>query len=204
MIQIKRATLILAAATLVWMFCIFRLSAQNVEESSDFSDAVTRFLLNILEPGEHTASSSDRSEDSSGMSAAEAPDGSLPTFSANSPGYDPVPKNEWFGIRPVMFKTFVRKAAHFTSFLLLGVLTACTLFSYDRRLRLRVPLFSWLFCILYALLDEFHQLFVEGRGAEFSDVCLDSAGAFIGVCLATMGFGLVRLVRKRRRAAEEI
>jgi len=37
--------------------------------------------------------------------------------------------------------------------------------------------------VLYACTDEIHQLFVPGRGAQMSDVLLDSAGAGLGIVL---------------------
>ena len=38
-------------------------------------------------------------------------------------------------------------------------------------------------CVLYAISDEVHQLFVSGRGAQVKDVLIDSAGAIVGVGL---------------------
>ena len=42
---------------------------------------------------------------------------------------------------------------------------------------------SFLVCVLYAISDEVHQLFVPGRGAQVKDVFIDSAGAIVGVGL---------------------
>ncbi|WP_243096886.1 VanZ family protein [Thermohalobacter berrensis] len=53
-------------------------------------------------------------------------------------------------------------------------------------------IFSFVFCILYAISDEVHQLFVPGRDAQITDVMIDSAGAFIGI---GMYHGLVNLRR---------
>lgn len=36
-------------------------------------------------------------------------------------------------------------------------------------------------CAVYAATDEFHQLFVDGRGFQFSDIFLDFCGALLGV-----------------------
>lgn len=36
-------------------------------------------------------------------------------------------------------------------------------------------------CVLYAVFDEIHQLFVPGRGGQLSDVVLDSIGAIAGI-----------------------
>ena len=40
-----------------------------------------------------------------------------------------------------------------------------------------------LICVLYAVSDEVHQIFVPGRGAEVKDVLIDSAGASVGVLM---------------------
>lgn len=40
---------------------------------------------------------------------------------------------------------------------------------------------SLVFCILYAISDELHQLFVPGRGAQVKDVVIDSSGAVVGI-----------------------
>jgi len=51
---------------------------------------------------------------------------------------------------------------------------------------------SFLFCILYALSDEFHQVFVPGRDPKLSDVLVDSAGTGLGIGLYVM-VGIVKM-----------
>jgi VanZ family protein len=54
------------------------------------------------------------------------------------------------------------------------------------------------FCILYAVADELHQLFVPGRAASPVDVLIDTGGALLGILL----FALLRfLIRKKRSKA---
>ena len=53
---------------------------------------------------------------------------------------------------------------------------------------------SLLVCVLYAISDELHQLFVSGRGAQVKDVLIDSAGATVGVCLY---WGICRVMKSR-------
>jgi len=50
-------------------------------------------------------------------------------------------------------------------------------------------LFSLGICVLYAVSDEVHQLFVPGRGRQVRDVLIDSAGAIVGI-------GLYRVVSR--------
>lgn len=36
-------------------------------------------------------------------------------------------------------------------------------------------------CILYAISDEIHQMFVPGRGAQGRDIVIDSVGSVVGI-----------------------
>lgn len=88
--------------------------------------------------------------------------------------------------RAELIHFFVRKTAHMTEYFLLA-------------LSLQLPLVAWLSNVLsknyrivigfivtvfLAALDEFHQTFVPGRSGNFTDVCIDSIGAFIAsLCL---------------------
>jgi VanZ family protein len=64
----------------------------------------------------------------------------------------------------------VRKAAHFTNYAILFWL----LVSGPMRGR---PYLAFGLCVIYALLDEGHQMFVPNRGPSLYDVALDSTGA---------------------------
>ncbi len=41
--------------------------------------------------------------------------------------------------------------------------------------------FALLVCVLYAISDEVHQMFVPGRGPGIKDVLIDSVGATVGI-----------------------
>lgn len=73
----------------------------------------------------------------------------------------------------------VRKCAHFTVYLILGILVISLLSEY-RILNFKTVLYTLLIVFLYACSDEFHQLFVSGRSSEIRDVLIDSSGGFIG------------------------
>ena len=73
----------------------------------------------------------------------------------------------------------VRKCAHFTIYLILGILVISLLSEY-RILNFKTVLYTLLIVFLYACSDEFHQLFVSGRSSEIGDVLIDSSGGFIG------------------------
>ena len=78
------------------------------------------------------------------------------------------------------FNHILRKNAHFFAYLVLGILVANGL----RRsgvIGYRAIGIAILICILYAISDEVHQLFVPGRGGQVKDVLIDSAGAVVGI-----------------------
>ncbi len=78
---------------------------------------------------------------------------------------------------------FIRKAAHFFEFLILGFLVAGFFFTF-RKSTLFTFLAPLLFGIVYAVSDEIHQLFSEARAMQFFDVLIDSSGVFFGVLIA--------------------
>lgn len=89
---------------------------------------------------------------------------------------------------------FVRKAAHFTEFLILGI--CLTINMRDLRAK-RIDageispedpfrgycLAAWMIGTAYAVTDEFHQLFVPDRACSLIDVCIDSVGVACGVLI---------------------
>lgn len=77
---------------------------------------------------------------------------------------------------------FVRKAAHFTEYFILGILLLKTVWEY-KHLIMRVittPLFFGLFT---AVCDETIQLFSEGRSSQVSDILIDFSGVVVGLII---------------------
>jgi VanZ family protein len=78
----------------------------------------------------------------------------------------------------------LRKCCHLTEYAILGLLVFRAL-SHSKT---GLPPWSWprvggvlLIVFVYAATDEYHQSFVPGRTALFSDVCIDTGGAAIGL-----------------------
>ena len=80
------------------------------------------------------------------------------------------------------FNHIVRKYAHFTAYLILGMMMMLLLKLKEVKMK-RMIIYSYLATTLYAMSDEFHQLFVAGRGAQITDVMIDSSGAVVGICV---------------------
>lgn len=69
----------------------------------------------------------------------------------------------------------VRKAAHFTEYMILAYLIFNVLEFYCSS-RKKIVLFSILFVFIYASSDEIHQYFIPGRECALRDVLIDTAG----------------------------
>lgn len=93
--------------------------------------------------------------------------------------------NETLNQLITLIHPLVRKSAHFTEYFVLAVTVALPLYVY--RIRGIFLFFTGgIFCVLFALLDEYHQSFVSGRGASLKDVGIDSLGVLFGILFAQL------------------
>lgn len=162
------AFVIFVILTVVWMMVIFGFSANNADESTIQSNAVTEFIIRIF------------NRDFDDMSPKEQLD------LINS--YDKI----------------VRKSAHFIAYAVLGFLMYFSLnlapFRYGigkyKSAMLSLPL-----CVVFAVTDEYHQTFVDGRAGRFSDVIIDSSGALCGTLFALIALSVAVkwIVNKQNR-----
>lgn len=107
-----------------------------------------------------------------------------------------MPVFDHFGIYERDVCTFViRKAAHFSEYLVLGLIAV----NFAKALKRQGVAASSLqaaipgVCALVPVLDETLQLFVPGRSGSLRDVAIDLCGLAVGVCAATAA------VRYRRK-----
>lgn len=93
---------------------------------------------------------------------------------------------------------YIRKLAHVTEFAIMGSLAMFHMKEVgrlkNRTIGLRGIILSYVISTFYAATDEFHQLFVDGRGAKLKDVFIDSVGAIIGIMLT---FAIFFFIKKR-------
>jgi len=85
------------------------------------------------------------------------------------------------------FQDVVRMAAHLIAYMVLGALCMLAISRYRLNI-LRQIAFSLAICIAYAISDEIHQTFVDGRSAQISDLCIDSVGALLGILVIALIF----------------
>ena len=95
----------------------------------------------------------------------------------------------------------IKKGAHAVGYAMLGVAYFFVLPS-----RLNVPYriaMAFLMTGLFALSDEFHQSFVEGRTSSLRDVSIDMFGATVGLALAgflTLAMSLIYSSNSRSKS----
>lgn len=79
----------------------------------------------------------------------------------------------------VVWNDIFREFMHFGIFCVLGILCYNSfVFNFKH-----VVFASLVFCFIYALSDEIHQLFVVGRAFEIVDLILDFCGSLVGIIL---------------------
>ena len=88
----------------------------------------------------------------------------------------------------------IRKLAHMTEFGILAVLVFCALRSYEKIKPYRYIVTIGL-CMLYAISDEIHQLFVPDRDGNVVDVFIDTLGICIALGCVWMISQLVKLIK---------
>jgi len=92
----------------------------------------------------------------------------------------------------------VRKSAHVAEYFIFSLLVLRGIRSDRRGLRLAWALATIAIVFAYASLDEFHQSFVPGRTAAFSDVLIDTSGGALAQAVAA----LLALRAGRRKRGE--
>ncbi len=98
---------------------------------------------------------------------------------------------------------YVRKLGHITEFFFLGLAMAIPCFVYHVRGK-KLIFLPILFGIIFAGLDEFHQLFVPGRDGAVFDVLIDNIGIIGSVFCVQIFLFFKKFFLKRSRLQEKI
>ena len=87
-------------------------------------------------------------------------------------------------------ETVIRKIAHFSLYAIIGILLIFLNLTFDIKLKRKI-IQSLFIGIIYAITDEFHQIFSPGRSAELGDILIDTSGVLFGIVL---GIVLTKIV----------
>lgn len=92
----------------------------------------------------------------------------------------------------------LRKAAHAFEFFILAILFCNAFFTWG--VKGSKPIIYILFIVLfYAVIDEFHQIYVVGRGSSIKDVLIDFVGGIIGIVLYYIFYYSIGKIKKKVR-----
>ena len=89
----------------------------------------------------------------------------------------------------------VRKCAHFFLYFLLGI--SILILYKNLNIQKRLLLYAILTCLLYAISDEIHQIFIPGRTAKVIDIFIDTCGAAVGITCVYFLFLRKKLINKK-------
>ena len=102
--------------------------------------------------------------------------------------------DEEYEVTSKVLNPIARKVMHFTEYFILGLLIIIDLYLITGKKYIWFLLLTIGLCILFASLDEVHQLFINGRSGSFKDVIVDTIGSIVG-CLF---YGTYYRVMKRQ------
>lgn len=77
---------------------------------------------------------------------------------------------------------FIRKCAHFFLYFVLAIFVFILLNEFIP-INKKIILFTILCCLIYAITDELHQGFINGRSARIFDVFVDTCGSTLSTCI---------------------
>ena len=75
----------------------------------------------------------------------------------------------------------IRKCAHITIYLVLSILIISAI---KNTKSIKHPsIITLIICFIYAITDEYHQTFIDGRTGQFIDVLIDTTGSMLGLTI---------------------
>lgn len=80
------------------------------------------------------------------------------------------------------YTVITRKTAHFTIYMILGILVGILLKEYNITNK-QLIIYGIIICMTYAITDEIHQIFVRGRSGEIRDIIIDTCGSTLGLII---------------------
>ena len=96
-------------------------------------------------------------------------------------------------------QTFVRKNAHYFLYTVGGIILSVFFYAFLKGNK-KIYAFAILTGMLYAMSDEFHQRFVEGRTSRITDVGIDTLGVITGTILFMVFINI--LIKSKKKKSE--
>ncbi|RCW74738.1 VanZ family protein [Saliterribacillus persicus] len=102
---------------------------------------------------------------------------------------------EALGVKGIV-EFFIRKGAHVTVFFVLTLLFYYAMKQTSQKNWAKLMLYAFIFTVIYAGLDEWHQGLTPNRTPYFGDVLLDTFGGLIAV-LVIISFKKIKSIRQK-------
>lgn len=154
----KRKIIVLSAiavAIIAWCTTIFNLSGMNSESSNGASTGIVEKAISKVLDATNEAGITDAHPDDEKLAKAA-----------------------------VFINAPLRKVVHATVYFVLALLLlAIGRVIFGSKKYLLTCAITVLLCFAFAMTDEYHQTFVEGRTGQMLDVMIDTAGACVGTLL---------------------
>lgn len=149
--------ILLLAIAVGWMFCIYKLSGMNSSKSNGKSADILSIII---------ADALDVTNDY-GITNSHPSDAKIERAS-------------------VLMNTPMRKVMHASVYLVLAFFLMILLnIISDHKYYLLTIIIALILCVVFAITDEYHQMFVAGRTGQTMDVVIDSIGAVVGLIFYT-------------------
>lgn len=140
---------------IAWCATIFKFSAMNSETSNNKSKGITERLISRVLDATNEAGLTDSH-----------------------------PNDEKLAKAASLINAPLRKVAHATVYFVLAIiLLILGRVIFGSKKYLLTCAITILLCFIFAMTDEYHQTFVDGRTGQFMDVLIDTAGACAGTLL---------------------
>lgn len=169
---------------LIWMSIIFIFSSMPSEESNEKSKTTIKETIEII----NKAPVSKQNESLSQTESGNIEKGTE-TIKENK---DQTQKEEQLIEK---LNKPLRKCMHATEYLILSILILNWLRNYEIK-EWKAVVISIIISFLYACTDEFHQLFVDGRTSQFTDVLIDTFGAILGVAMINVAIRIIGKIKQ--------
>lgn len=146
---------IIAALIMAWCATIFRLSGMNSNSSNDASTGIVEKVISkVLDATNEAGITNSHPDDEKLAKAANL---------INAP---------------------LRKVVHATVYFILALLLLTIgRVIFGSKKYLLTCIITLVLCFAFAMTDEYHQTFVDGRTGQMMDVMIDTAGAGVGILL---------------------
>lgn len=103
----------------------------------------------------------------------------------------------WIPLDAAVLHPIIRKLAHFCFFGIEGFLLGlASLNTFRGRFSVGMPVVA---CAAMAALNEYRQMFAEGRSCEVRDMLIDFSGAVLGIVLAALIFAACTRAKRDER-----